>query len=106
MVTVIDTHWQLVAVVGMAMGLLALHVLVVRFAADRGIEPADGSPDTATAQGDGDGSVDRKDGSVTCPECGAGNEAGYRYCRDCVSELPVAMDFGRGSNDPLDSFMR
>jgi HAMP domain-containing protein len=35
---------------------------------------------------------------VECPECGAPNEVGYRYCRECVSELPVAIDFDRTSD--------
>lgn len=25
---------------------------------------------------------------VECPSCGAHNETGFRYCRQCVSELP------------------
>jgi hypothetical protein len=25
---------------------------------------------------------------VVCPDCGAENEPGYRYCGRCVSELP------------------
>lgn len=33
---------------------------------------------------------------VTCPDCGAENERGYRYCRSCVTELP-------GSNLPTSS---
>jgi len=28
------------------------------------------------------------EGSVTCEQCGAENEFGYRFCRDCVAELP------------------
>lgn len=26
--------------------------------------------------------------SVVCPACGAENEVGYRYCRECVETLP------------------
>jgi hypothetical protein len=30
-------------------------------------------------------------GIVRCRECGATNEAGYRYCRACVGELPTGV---------------
>lgn len=30
-------------------------------------------------------------GPVDCPACGAGNERGYRYCRECGSELPDSV---------------
>lgn len=32
--------------------------------------------------------VDRDDGVVHCPNCGTENELGYRYCANCVGELP------------------
>ncbi len=37
-------------------------------------------------------SIDRAGGpTVTCPDCGTTNEAGYRYCRACVRKLPRSM---------------
>ena len=33
---------------------------------------------------DGDAATGRR---VTCPRCGATNEAGFRYCRDCTEQL-------------------
>ncbi|MFB6157874.1 MAG: hypothetical protein ABEJ34_08540 [Haloferacaceae archaeon] len=34
--------------------------------------------------------VDRSAGTVVCPACGATNDVDYRFCRDCVGELPTA----------------
>lgn len=31
-----------------------------------------------------------EDEEVTCPTCGAENELGYRFCRNCIGELPGA----------------
>lgn len=39
-------------------------------------EPADDRPPPESGE------------TVTCPECGADNDPEYRYCRDCVAELP------------------
>ncbi len=30
---------------------------------------------------------------VRCPECETENERGYRFCRRCLSELPMSMRF-------------
>ena len=30
-------------------------------------------------------------GPVACPECDAGNERGYHYCRECGAELPDSV---------------
>lgn len=37
---------------------------------------------------------------VECPSCGEHNETGYRYCRQCVSELPSRMSFLDDSTTP------
>lgn len=37
---------------------------------------------------------------VECPDCGVANDTGYRYCRQCVSELPGSMRFGDESAPP------
>ena len=37
---------------------------------------------------------------VTCPSCGEDNDDGYRYCRQCVSELPAGGSFLEQSSSP------
>lgn len=41
------------------------------------------------------------DGVVPCPDCEAGNERGYRFCRACVRELPVATRADGGTDSSL-----
>ena len=59
-----------------------VHVLAVIYAygskqgSDDGVEPADSTEQAVQLQ------------EVDCPECGTTNERGYRYCANCVSELP------------------
>jgi len=43
---------------------------------------ADGSPEPP------EGSHEAVDHRVACPNCGTVNTARFRYCRDCVAELP------------------
>lgn len=35
-----------------------------------------------------DGSSSGGGGPVDCPDCGAENDGGYRYCSACAAELP------------------
>lgn len=41
------------------------------------------------------------DDTVECPACGKTNELGYRFCRNCVNELPVAASFENGPPSPF-----
>jgi ribosomal protein L40E len=42
----------------------------------------------AGADGDAGAGAGARDASTrTCPRCGAANDAGYDYCRDCVGSL-------------------
>lgn len=66
--------------------------LVRRYVAVRGAR----SRDAAVAD-----SVDPVDGIVRCPDCGAENDLGYRYCRACVAELPGAARVARSASSPL-----
>lgn len=34
-------------------------------------------------------------GVVECPHCGTENERGYRFCRECVGDLPGDRDVAR-----------
>lgn len=46
---------------------------------------------------DGDGDADDGAGTAAvcrCPECGTANDAGYRYCKHCVAELPGVASTG------------
>jgi hypothetical protein len=48
----------------------------------------DGRRDDGAAPGPGDDAV------VACSECGAANDAEYRFCRQCVAELPGPSGVG------------
>lgn len=50
---------------------------------DRDPEPTDG---TRTNNRSGVSGIGGE--IVSCPDCGIENEAGYQFCRSCVSELP------------------
>ncbi|AAG20860.1 MULTISPECIES: DUF7577 domain-containing protein [Halobacterium] len=81
--------YTLVVVVG------GFHVLAVLYAywskqsSDGGVEPADSTKK----------SVQTKE--VDCPECGTTNEREYRYCANCVSELPGGGNIGRMPTAPV-----
>lgn len=67
--------------------LLGVHLVVLLYAATvraRGSWSAADSVNLASDEGE---SRD-EDGVCRCPECGAENEAEYRFCRSCVAELP------------------
>ena len=62
------------------------------------------SPGDLGGSGDGEGGDggDGEDGdggapdgpTVTCPACGVENDPEFRYCRDCVAELPGSDRLG------------
>ncbi|MEF8780433.1 MAG: hypothetical protein V5A46_07120 [Haloferacaceae archaeon] len=89
-----------------AVGLLhaAVFALVMRWSNRRRDAPRGGGDLSALAGGDGGNespdreprsvsgepvgpSLDTDADTVRCPACGAENEAGYQYCRLCVSSL-------------------
>lgn len=80
-----EQAWLIATVVG----LMALHLLVVLSALRaRRTEPARTVDRTASGVG------------VRCPDCEAENEPGYRFCRQCVTELPGRAARGDGASSP------
>ncbi|MFB6300055.1 MAG: hypothetical protein ABEH65_07325 [Halobacteriales archaeon] len=71
--------WFYVLLIGIGGLHLLVALLVLRFESGRTTAHAR-RVETADDETSGD--------HVTCGECGATNETGYRYCRQCVSELP------------------
>jgi hypothetical protein len=39
----------------------------------------------------GDAGAQTTDDTVRCPTCGTTNERGYRYCCECLEELPASV---------------
>lgn len=81
----------------LALGLL--HVLgVASWHAARGEARADGEDgDAAVTAAGGDSGTAAGAERVTCPQCGASNEQGYRFCRRCVGEIPGSDDRAGGT---------
>ena len=77
-----------VAVLSGSIALATIYIgavyLVSRSRVDAGSGAADGVRTAADA-------IDPDAGVVRCPNCGTENELGYRYCADCVGELPGAV---------------
>lgn len=44
--------------------------------------------------------------SVTCPHCRTENDRGYRFCRECVGELPGGMAIQETADRPLGRIIR
>lgn len=56
----------------------------------------------ASTRGDVDDTEEYRDGdAVSCPDCGTENEYGYRFCRNCVAELPGGRPLVDGPSPPV-----
>ena len=66
--------------------LVGVHILTMLYAYRRQGEPTSGttrSDSGVTTTGDDDAAV----GLVACTHCGARNEQGYQFCRECAADL-------------------
>jgi len=93
-------QWQLAFVLGLALSHAAMAVVYYWLRRN----PASTANDVRLA--DNVTSAPTDEFLATCPECGTENELGYRYCRNCVSELPGAVDFGSDSDVPVGRLIR
>lgn len=70
--------------------LLSAHLLMLLYAyranrSDSGFDADIGVDDTG-------GASERDDSAICrCPECGTENDSTYRFCRECVAELPATQ---------------
>ncbi|MEF8812464.1 MAG: zinc ribbon domain-containing protein [Halovenus sp.] len=81
--------------IGALTAMLLVHLTVVLYALLR--------DDTTTESGPTSISNRKQyvtDDGVACPNCGEINEPDYKYCRQCVSELPTGVSFLRASSGP------
>jgi len=67
--------------------LLCAHLLILLYAyrANRSDSAFDADAVAADASGDPEAVVCR------CPECGTENDRAYRFCRQCIAELPATQ---------------
>lgn len=81
--------YTLLVVVGGFHVLAALSAYWFIQTSDNGVDSADGTEQSEESK------------NVECLECGTANERGYRYCANCVSELPGGGDIDRAPTQPV-----
>lgn len=67
--------------------LVGVHVLTLLYAYRRQGEPTAGHTQADTERSMPGTSDDDGDELVSCGHCGAHNENGYQYCRECAADL-------------------
>lgn len=78
---------------GAILALIGLQLLTLVITYWRGTGPFQNAA-TAAARANADG-------AVRCPDCGAENAVGYRFCRRCVTELPGPVETGQAPARPV-----
>ena len=97
-----NTTWLLVAIGVLMFAHVALLAYAFRRASGRAtVEAADqhtvsGSPRPVASGGERETS-EPEDTAVPCPDCGELNEREFKYCRQCVTELPTGVSLARDS---------
>jgi hypothetical protein len=71
--------------------LILTHLFLLAFAIYRGRKRAIAMGDTESDTRTDDRGADTTDDGIICPTCKTRNDRGYRYCRECVSELPTGV---------------
>ena len=66
--------------------LVGVHVVTLLYAYRKQGEPASGAAQSEAERATSTASDDDA-GTVACPHCGATNEFGYQFCRQCVADL-------------------
>ena len=72
-------------------GVIALATICIGAVYLRSRSRVDAGSGAADAVRNPEETIDRDAGVVRCPNCGTENELGYRYCGNCVDELPGAV---------------
>lgn len=78
--------------------LFGIHLVVLAYAFRGGsatgvATPRNGRSEPADAPGDD---------TVRCPNCATQNEHGYRFCRECLAELPGGVSIPGTRSTPQD----
>jgi hypothetical protein len=101
--------WLVVVLVANLVIVLVAHALLVgglgtglgrRLGDGAGRQSTDGSGRATSEERGTDPQDTGGSDRVTCPNCLTTNEAGYRFCRECLGELPGAGLVDAGRSDP------
>ncbi|MBX0288214.1 DUF7577 domain-containing protein [Haloarcula salinisoli] len=67
--------------------LVGVHILTMLYAYRRQGEPANGAAQSDPGATPPATSDEQAMGVVTCANCGARNQEGYQFCRECVADM-------------------
>ncbi|WP_411798686.1 hypothetical protein [Halonotius sp. F2-221B] len=87
--TMLDSQWYL----GVLLAGVAAHLVVLYGTYRRQQAAATTDADAATVE----------NGVIDCPECGTANDADYRYCGGCATQLPHAGALNQQDTGPRGS---